>query len=133
MFLISFSWCIFFFHNYYIQQYFSTVIIYPLQTPKIRILQLCNKHFIKWQTHSVSCKLTGNKIEPISKASINFNTKMEINTYTRCSVAWYNMLPMASVMFDRWRILNLFSNRCLKAFIRPIKAKMIVGILDIVL
>jgi len=59
--------------------------------------------------------------------------KTEINTYTCCKVAWYNMLPKASVIFDTWRTLNLFSNRCLKAFIRPMKAKSMVGMLDIVL
>jgi hypothetical protein len=34
------------------------------------------------------------------KSNMKKEKKMEINTHTRCSVAWYNMLPMASVIFD---------------------------------
>lgn len=76
-------------------------------------------------------------MKPIIKANINLckllQKENDGDTYTCCSVAWYNMLPMASVIFETWRTLNLFSNRCLNAFIRPIRAKSIVGMLDIVL
>lgn len=59
--------------------------------------------------------------------------KGEIRTYRRCNVAWYNMLPIESIIFDTWSTQNLFSKRCLSEFKRPMNAKRIPGAIEMVL